>query len=56
MIGVPYEGKYELIFDKLAVDFMVEAGYNPLGLITLINKTCPQTRQDFISHKNLASK
>lgn len=48
--------KYELIFDKLAIDFMVEAGYNPLGLITFINKTCPQTRQDFISHKNLTSK
>ena len=48
--------KYELVFDKLAVDFMVETGYNPLGLITLINKTCPQARQDILSHKNLTSK
>lgn len=48
--------KYELVFDKLAVDYMVKAGYNPLGLITFINKTCPQTRQDIISNKNLTSK
>ena len=48
--------KYELVFDKLAVDYMVKAGYNPLGLITYINKTYPQTRQDKISHTNLTSK
>lgn len=48
--------KYELVFDKLAVDYMVQAGYNPLGLITFIQKTCPQTRQDKISDKNLTSK
>lgn len=48
--------KYEVIADKLAVDLMVNAGYNPLGLITYINKTVPQRRYDFISNKNLASK
>ena len=48
--------KYELLFDKLAVDYMVKAGYNPLGLITYIHKTCPQTRQDVISSTNLTSK
>lgn len=48
--------KYELVFDKLAVDYMVKAGYNPLALITFINKTCPQARQDKISSKNLTSK
>ena len=48
--------KYELVFDKLAVDYMVKAGYNPLGLITFINKTCPQARQDVFSNKNLTSK
>lgn len=48
--------KYELVFDKLAVDYMVKAGYNPLGLITFINKTCPQARQDKISTTNLTSK
>ena len=48
--------KYELVFDKLAVDYMVKAGYNPLGLITYINKTCPQARQDKISGSNLTSR
>lgn len=48
--------KYELIYDKLALDAMVKAGYNPLALIVFINKTCPQARQDKISNKNLTSK
>lgn len=48
--------KYELVFDKLAVDFMVKAGYNPLGLITYINKAYPQARQDKLSKNNLTSK
>ena len=48
--------KFELVFDKLAVDYMVNAGYNPLGLITYINKSYPQARQDKISSKNLTSK
>lgn len=48
--------KYELVFDKIAVDYMVKAGFSPIGLITYINKSCPQTRQDKISNKNLTSK
>lgn len=48
--------KFETVSDKRAVDFMVNAGYNPLGLITYINKTCPQKRSDFISRHNLTSK
>lgn len=48
--------KYEIICDKLAVDYMVKAGYNPLGLITFINKAYPQVRQDRISMRNLTSK
>ena len=48
--------KFELVFDKLAVDYMVNARYNPLGLITYINKSYPQARQDKISSKNLTSK
>ncbi len=48
--------KYERYFDKRAVDFMVKAGYNPLGLITYINKSKPQKRYDAISTKNLTSK
>lgn len=31
--------KYEIKADKKAVDLMVNAGYNPVGLINLINKT-----------------
>ncbi len=48
--------KYELFFDKRAVDFMVKAGYNPLGLITIINKAYPQKRSDKISSTNLTTK
>lgn len=48
--------KYELVFDKFAIDYMVKAGYNPLGLITFINKSCPQKRQDTFSSNNLTSK
>ncbi len=48
--------KFEIVADKRAVDYMVRAGYNPIGLITFIQKTSPQARQDFISNKNLTSK
>ncbi len=48
--------KFETVADKRAVDYMVRAGYNPLGLITFINKTCPQKHGDFIGRHNLTSK
>ncbi len=48
--------KFELVADKRAVDYMVKAGYNPLALITFINKAYPQHYQDLISNKNLTSK
>ena len=48
--------KFELVADKRAVDFMVNAGYHPVGLITLIQKSCPQKRFDRFSSKNLTSK
>ena len=48
--------KYEIFFDKRAVDFMVNAGYNPLGMITYLHKTYPQKRQDKIARSNLTSK
>ncbi len=48
--------KFQLVFDKVAVDYMVHAGYNPVALITLINKTYPQKRNDTFSASNLASK
>lgn len=48
--------KYELIADRKAVEYMVKAGYNPIALITYINKTYPQKRQDLFSKHNLTSK
>lgn len=48
--------KFETAADKRAVDFMVNAGYNPLALIVYINKTCPQKRFDKFSRHNLTSK
>lgn len=48
--------KYELLFDERAVDFLVAAGYNPLALITFINKAYVQKRYDKISTHNLTSK
>ena len=48
--------KYELFFDKRAIDFMVMAGYNPLGFITFIHKSQPQKRFDKVSRHNLTSK
>ena len=48
--------KFEIVADKRAVDFMVNAGYNPVALITYIQKTSPQRRFDAISNHNLTSK
>lgn len=48
--------KYEVFFDKRGVDFMVTAGYNPLGMITYMNKSYPQKRYDRFSRTNLTSK
>ncbi len=40
--------KYEYKADKRAVDYMVKAGYNPLGLITILNKIGSQYRYDWL--------
>lgn len=48
--------KFETVADKRAVDYMVNAGYNPLALIVYIHKTCPQKRSDRIGRHNLTSK
>lgn len=48
--------KFETVADKRAVDYMVNAGYNPLALIVFINKACPQKRFDRFSRHNLTSK
>lgn len=48
--------KFEIVADKRAVDYMVNAGYNPIALITYIQKNSIQKRQDLISAHNLTSK
>ena len=47
---------YEIVADKRAVDFMVVAGYNPIAMITFLNKSQPQKRYDTFSGSNLTSK
>ena len=47
--------KFEIIADKTAVDYMVKAGYNPLALITYMQKTDPQRRYMPFGTKNLVS-
>lgn len=47
---------YEIVADKRAVDFMVNAGYHPVALITFLNKSQPQKRYDTFSGSNLTSK
>ena len=44
--------KYEIFADKRAVDYMVNAGYNPIGLITLLNKIYPQNVLDKLIFHN----
>lgn len=48
--------KYEIFADKRAVDYMVKAGYNPLGLITFVNKSAPQGIFDKLLFHNSTSK
>lgn len=45
--------KYELKADKIGIDLMVKAGYNPIAMIVMMNKAFPQFRYDwwiFSSH------
>ena len=39
--------KYEYKADKLAVDYMANAGYNPVALIVVMNKSFPQRRYEW---------
>jgi hypothetical protein len=48
--------KYDLKADKLAVDYMVNADYNPLALITVLNKIGKQYRYDIFSNHTLISR
>ena len=48
--------KYEYKADKKAVDYMVNAGYNPVAFIVVMSKTFPQNRYDWYSTHPLASR
>jgi hypothetical protein len=48
--------KYDLKADKRAVDYMVNAGYNPLALIVIINKIGKQYRYDVFSNHTLLTR
>lgn len=48
--------KYELFFDKRAVDLMVKAGYNPVAMIIFLNKLGEQKRFSFVLTNNTVSK
>ena len=48
--------KYELKADKRAVDYLVNAGYNPVAIIVTLNKIAPQTRYEWCSTHPLTSR
>lgn len=48
--------KYDAKADKRAVDYMVNAGYNPLGYIVILNKIMQQYRYDIFSNHTLVSR
>ena len=42
--------KFEIFADAQSIDYLVNAGYNPLGMITYINKSCPQKLSKLSRH------
>lgn len=48
--------KYEYKADKRAVDYLVNAGYNPLAIIVMYNKSMGQYRYDVLSSHPLSSR
>lgn len=48
--------KYEYKADKRGVDYMVNAGYNPVAMIVVLNKSFPQQRYDWCLSHPLISK
>ena len=48
--------KYDLLADKRAVDYMVNAGYNPLAYIVILNKIMQQYRYDIFSNHTLITR
>lgn len=47
--------KYQLLYDKLGVDLMYGAGYNPVAMITYLNKVGDQKRFAFAFTNNKTS-
>ncbi len=57
--GFPFNGiakSNELRFDKKAVDYMVNAGYNPTALTSALNKTTGEWRGTFWGRHNKTAK
>ena len=48
--------KYEYKADKRGVDYMVNAGYNPVAMIVVMSKALPQERYDWCSKHPLTSR
>lgn len=48
--------KYEYKADKRGVDFMVNAGYNPVAMIVVMSKAFPQKRYDWYSTHPITSR
>lgn len=48
--------KYEYLADKRAVDYMVQAGYNPVASIVVMSKCFGQTRYEWYSTHPLATR
>ena len=48
--------KYNNKSDKIAVDYMANAGYNPIALIVWLSKAEPQRRYDCLDSYSLASR
>lgn len=48
--------KYDMLADKRAVDYMVNAGYNPLAYIVILNKIMQQYRFDAFSNHTLITR
>lgn len=48
--------KYEYKADKRGVDYMVNAGYNPVAMIIVMSKAFPQARYDWYSTHPLTSR
>lgn len=48
--------KFEYKADKRAVDYMVNAGYNPVAMIIMLNKCCGQNRFDWHRSHPLTSR